>query len=193
MGRVQDCHCCTGAHRRTGSLGAMGEACSKHKYEATILMVGLDGAGKTTLKYRWAVKQACATQPTTGFDCVKVRQDDYLFTIWDLGGEDKIRALWRHHYAGIDVVVFVVDSGDVRRIKEAANELWMMAQSEELRDARLLVVANKQYLPTAMSVSEVADQLHLHKLEKRQWYIQGASSNGGEGVCEALEWIAFAL
>eukprot|EP00656_Telonema_subtile_P037961 TRINITY_DN4243_c0_g1_i2.p1 TRINITY_DN4243_c0_g1~~TRINITY_DN4243_c0_g1_i2.p1 ORF type:complete len:167 (-),score=38.25 TRINITY_DN4243_c0_g1_i2:277-777(-) len=150
-------------------------------------------SGKTTLMYQWVVHKAVATSPTVGFEYSTVRHNDYMFTVWDLGGEDKIRSLWRHHYSGIDAVVFVVDSSDVERIEEARNELWLMLGYEELRDARLLVVANKQDLPTAMSVAEISDGLELHKIEKRTWYIQGACATDGEGAYESIDWISFAL
>jgi len=64
-----------------------------------------------------------------------------------------------------------LDSNDRERINEAAEELGKMLNEDELRDAALLVFANKQDLPNAMSVAEVTDKLGLHSIRSRKWYI----------------------
>jgi len=88
-----------------------------------------------------------------------------------VGGQDKIRPLWRHYYQNTQGVIFVVDSNDRERSGEAAEELQKMLREDELRDAAVLVLANKQDLPNAMSVAEVTDKLGLHNM-RRKWYIQ---------------------
>ncbi len=47
-----------------------------------------------------------------------------------------------------------------------------MLNEDELRDALLLVFANKQDLPNAQSAAELTDKLGLHSLTNRTWYIQ---------------------
>ena len=47
-----------------------------------------------------------------------------------------------------------------------------MLNEDELRDALLLVFANKQDLPNAMNAAEITDKLGLHGLKQRTWYIQ---------------------
>ena len=115
------------------------------------------------------------------------------FTVWDVGGQDKIRPLWRHYYQNTQGVIFVVDSNDRERIGEAAEELQKMLREDELRDACLLVLANKQDLPNAMSVAEVTDKLGLHALRNRKWYIQAACATSGDGLYEGLDWMAHTL
>jgi ADP-ribosylation factor protein 1 len=78
----------------------------------------------------------------------------------------------------------VVDSNDRERISEAAEELNKMMREDELRDAVLLVFANKQDLPNAMPVSEVTDKLGLHSLRQRKWFIQGCCAVEGFGLYE---------
>ena len=92
------------------------------------------------------------------------------FQCWDIGGQDKLRTLWRHYYDGSHAVIFVVDSADRDRIEEAQETLQTMLSSEELKDAVLLVYANKQDLPGAMTTPEVVDKLGLFQL-KRKWFI----------------------
>ena len=73
--------------------------------------------------------------------------------MWDVGGQDKIRPLWRHYFQNTQGIIFVVDSNDRDRVVEAREELQRMLNEDELRDAMLLVFANKQDLP----VSTLAD------------------------------------
>lgn len=67
--------------------------------------------------------------------------------MWDVGGQDKIRPLWRHYYTGTQGLVFVVDSCDRERIDEARQELHRILSDREMKDCLLLVFANKQDLP----------------------------------------------
>ena len=90
--------------------------------------------------------------------------------VWDVGGQDKIRPLWRHYYQGTNGLIYVVDSNDRDRIEDAREELNKMLNEDEMRDAVLLVFANKQDLPNAMTAAEVTEKLGLHNLRHRQWF-----------------------
>ena len=65
-----------------------------------------------------------------------------------------------------------MDSNDRERVGEAREELNRMLAEDELRDAVLLVFANKQDLPNAMGAAEITEKLGLHNLRNRNWYIQ---------------------
>jgi len=132
------------------------------KKEMRILMVGLDAAGKTTILYKLKLGEVVTTIPTIGFNVETVEYKNISFTVWDVGGQDKIRPLWRHYYQNTQGVIFVVDSNDRDRIDDskdyehsAKEELNRMLSEDELREAVLLVFANKQDLPNAMKVQEV--------------------------------------
>ena len=94
------------------------------------------------------------------------------FNVWDVGGQDKIRPLWRHYYTGTQGLVFVVDSQDRERIDEAKQELHRILSDREMKECLLLVFANKQDLPNAMNAAEITDKLGLHGLRGRTWLIQ---------------------
>lgn len=64
-----------------------------------------------------------------------------------MGGQDKIRPLWRHYYTGTQGLIFVVDCADRDRIDEARQELHRIINDREMRDAIILIFANKQDLP----------------------------------------------
>jgi ADP-ribosylation factor protein 1 len=139
------------------------------KKEMRILMVGLDAAGKTTILYKLKLGEIVTTIPTIGFNVETVEYRNISFTVWDVGGQDKIRPLWRHYFQNTQGIIFVVDSNDRDRITEAREELQRMLNEDELRDAILLVFANKQDLPNAMSAAEITDKLGLHSLRQRAW------------------------
>ncbi|XP_061354551.1 uncharacterized protein LOC133299131 [Gastrolobium bilobum] len=159
------------------------------KFEWRILMVGLDSSGKTTILYKLKMGETVRTIPTIGFNVESIEYKNVRFTIWDVGGQNKIRSLWRHYFQNTNGVVFVVDSNDRQRISEARNELHNLLSDFELESAVLVVFANKQDLPTAMSVREVADKLALHSLGNRSWYIQSTSAISGQGLYQGLDWL----
>jgi ADP-ribosylation factor protein 1 len=160
------------------------------KKEMRILMVGLDAAGKTTILYKLKLGEIVTTIPTIGFNVETVEYKNISFTVWDVGGQDKIRPLWRHYYQNTQGLIFVVDSNDKDRVGEAHDELHRMLSEDELREAIVLVFANKQDLPNAMSVAEVTDKLGLHSLQNRKWYIQATCATSGEGLFEGLDWLS---
>merc|ERR1711965_10589 len=160
------------------------------KREMRILMVGLDAAGKTTILYKLKLGEVVTTIPTIGFNVETVEYKNISFTVWDVGGQDKIRPLWRHYYQNTQGIIFVVDSNDRERVGEAKDELNRMLSEDELRDGVLLVLSNKSDLPQAMSAAETADKLGLHSLRNRKWYIQATCATNGEGLCEGPDWLS---
>ncbi|CAH0400918.1 unnamed protein product [Chilo suppressalis] len=160
------------------------------KKQMRILMVGLDAAGKTTILYKLKLGDIVTTIPTIGFNVETVEYRNISFTVWDVGGQDKIRPLWRHYYQNTQGLIFVVDSSDTKRIAEAENELANMLKEDELRDAVILVFANKQDMPNAMTAAELTNALNLNNLRNRRWYIQATCATQGQGLYEGLDWLS---
>ncbi|KAM9845864.1 ADP-ribosylation factor 4 [Aulostomus maculatus] len=160
------------------------------KKQMRILMVGLDAAGKTTILYKLKLGEIVTTIPTIGFNVETVEYKNICFTVWDVGGQDKIRPLWRHYFQNTQGLIFVVDSNDRERIPESAEELNKMIQEDELKDAVLLIFANKQDLPNAMAVSELTNKLGLQNLHNRTWHAQATCATQGTGLYEGLDWLS---
>mmetsp|Transcript_51698 Transcript_51698/g.160402 ORF Transcript_51698/g.160402 Transcript_51698/m.160402 type:complete len:183 (+) Transcript_51698:84-632(+) len=161
--------------------------------EKRILMLGLDAAGKTTILYRLKLGEVVTTVPTVGFNVETVEYGNIHFNVWDVGGQDKIRKLWRHYYRGTDGLIFVVDSNDRDRTADARDELQKMLAEEEMQGAALLVLANKQDLPGALPAAELVEKLALTGIRQQQWYIQGAVATTGDGLYEGLDWLSRVL
>lgn len=157
--------------------------------EVRILILGLDGAGKTTILYKMSIGEVVDTVPTIGFNVETVTYKNIKFNVWDLGGQSSIRPYWRCYYADTAAVIYVVDSADTDRISIAKEALIDMLSEEELQSANLLVFANKQDQEGALTPSEVATGLGLHLLKERNWRIEGCSAVQGTGLSEGLDWL----
>lgn len=158
--------------------------------EVRMLMIGLDAAGKTTILYKLKLGEVVKTVPTIGFNVESVNYKNISFNVWDIGGQDKIRALWRHYYEGTQGIIFVVDSNDQNRLPAAKKEILNVLQEPELKGACLLVFANKQDLPKAVSTAQMIEALGLRDIKDRPWHVQGATATTGEGLFEGLEWVS---
>jgi small GTP-binding protein len=158
-----------------------------------ILLVGLDAAGKTTVLYKLKLGDTVHTIPTVGFNVETVQYKRLSFTMWDIGGQDKIRPLWRHYYDGTDAIIFVVDSNDRERIETVTDELHKMLQFQELDKACLLVLANKQDLPNSMTTTEIMQKMGVDKLRGRDYYVQSCVATTGDGLYEGLDWLSRTL
>ncbi|XP_042606457.1 ADP-ribosylation factor 3 [Cyprinus carpio] len=151
------------------------------KKEMRILMVGLDAAGKTTILYKLKLGEIVTTIPTIGFNVETVEYKNISFTVWDVGGQDKIRPLWRHYFQNTQGLIFVVDSNDRERVNEAREETKRILTHHQLKQADL---------PNAMNAAEITDKLGLHSLRHRNWYIQATCATSGDGLYEGLDWLA---
>ncbi len=159
------------------------------KKEMRILMLGLDAAGKTTILYKLKLGQSVTTIPTVGFNVETVNYKKIKFNVWDVGGQDKIRPLWRHYYTGTQGLIFVVDSADRERVDEARSELHKIVNDREMQDAIILVLANKQDLPDSMKPEEIQEKLDLFKMRSRTWIVQPTCAITGDGLYEGLQWL----
>lgn len=163
------------------------------KREYRILMLGLDAAGKTTILYRLKLGEVTTTVPTIGFNVELVEYKNISFTVWDVGGQSKLRMLWRHYYKDNDALIFVVDSVDKDRMELAKNELEALLSADEMKSTLVLVLANKQDLAGAMDIQSMAQALDLNRLCNNPWYIQPCVATSGEGLYEGLDWLSSAL
>lgn len=158
--------------------------------EQKITIVGLDGAGKTTILHQLHKGEHIDTEPTLGFNVEVVEYNHVRMTMWDLGGQTKIRSCWKKYFLQANAVIFVIDSSDASRFDEAKTELTNMLQNMDLRDIPLLVYANKQDNPLAKLPSEVAEVLGLNTIDaKRAKHIQKGNGITGEGLAEGLNWL----
>nr|CAD7392780.1 unnamed protein product [Timema cristinae] len=166
-------------------------------------MVGLDNAGKTTILYQYLMNEVVHTSPTIGSNVEEVVWKNIHFIMWDLGGQQSLRAAWSTYYSNtelanalvvlsstaedgeievrISFIIVVIDSTDRERLAVTREELYRMLAHEELSKAAVLIYANKQDLKGSMTAAEISKQLDLTSIKKHQWQIQSCCALTGEG------------
>ncbi|PNH09923.1 ADP-ribosylation factor [Tetrabaena socialis] len=162
--------------------------------EGRLLCVGLDAAGRTSWLYSLIFPgENLVTIPTIGFNVETVKDGDMALTIWDVGGCDKIRPLWRHYFQNTDSVVFVVDAHDTR-LDEVTEEVRRLMGAEELHDVPCLVIANKQDLHGALSHTALSERMQLPQIMgKRMWTCMPGALHNKELTSQHLRWLVSAV
>lgn len=162
--------------------------------DCRILMVGLDAAGKSTLLYQFKLGETVTTIPTIGFNVETVDCGKLHMTIWDVGGQDRIRPLWRHYFQGTQGMIFVIDLSDGERAEEAAMELEKVLSDPSMGAVPVLIFANKSDMPQRLTVSQLSARMDLPALlGRRKWLVQESVATTGQGLHEGIGWLSNAL
>lgn len=173
-------------------MGQLWTKLFRHK-DVRILLLGLDGAGKTTILYRLKLGEVVTHIPTIGFNVESLQYKNLSFTAWDIGAKDKMRPLFRHYYKGTDAVVIVIDSSDIHRLDELYCDVLKPALlAEELATSVFLFLANKKDLPDTIGKEELSAVLNL-KCVKHTWTMIETSAITGQGLMESMDWLALQL
>ncbi|XP_055989040.1 ADP-ribosylation factor-like protein 11 [Sorex fumeus] len=158
------------------------------RMEAQVVMMGLDSAGKTTLLYRLKGHQPVKTLPTVGFNVEPLDMPGHVsLTLWDVGGQSRLRASWKDYLEGMDILVYVLDSTDEARLPEALAELAAVLDHPHMASVPFLVLANKQEAPDALPLMEIRARLGLERFQGHSWALQACSALTGVGLPEALQ------
>ena len=111
--------------------------------------------------------------PTQGFNIKSFKQPGFTFNVWDIGGQKAIRKHWKNYFDQIDLLMYVIDATDKKRLEECLEELSNLLEEDELSGVPLLFFANKQDLITALQPDEIVEQLMLDQIDDRDWSIFG--------------------
>ncbi|CAE7246294.1 arl6 [Symbiodinium sp. KB8] len=162
------------------------------KQSATVVVVGLDGSGKTTILNQLKPGSVSyEVAPTVGLSVEEFETDSIKFQAFDMSGESRSRALWDRQYASADAIIFVLDSGDRMRLAVAKDELDHMLEQPAVaeRPVPLLVFANKMDLRGAMEPVECMAGLGLQGITTKPWHIQASDARSGTGLEEGMRWL----
>ncbi|CAE6359617.1 unnamed protein product [Rhizoctonia solani] len=161
--------------------------------EMKLLILGLDNAGKTTMLYKITMGEAVDTAPTVGSNTEVFEYKNLKFVLWDIGGQTSLRQSWSQYFTAARAVILVIDSCDAGRLSLAKEELHKMCADESLKNALLLVFANKQDVRGCLTPARISEELKLTDLRDRQWHIMACSALTGQGLFEGLDWLASRL
>ncbi|XP_014667065.1 PREDICTED: ADP-ribosylation factor-like protein 5B [Priapulus caudatus] len=157
--------------------------------EHKVIIVGLDNAGKTTILYQFLMDEVVHTSPTIGSNVEEVTWKNIRFLMWDIGGQESIRAAWHTYYANTEVVILVIDCTDRERLSLVKEEFYNMLANEDLVKSVVLVYANKQDVKGSMTAAEISKYLNLTSIKAHTWHIQACCALTGEGLNSGLEWV----
>ena len=163
------------------------------KKEASILCLGLDNSGKTTIINRLKPEKSQTTDivPTVGFTIEKLILPGLIFTVFDMSGQGRYRNLWEHYYRDAQAIIFVIDSSDKLRIVVAKEELDELLNHGDIKTKPIPVLffANKMDMRDSLSPVQVSNLLKLDGLREKPWHICASNAITGEGLHEGVEWL----
>jgi small GTP-binding protein len=163
---------------------------TKNKNNFKIIILGMQNAGKTTILYRLSLGQFVKTTPTIGSNVEELTYNNVKIQAWDLGGQESTRSVWDVYYMNTDGVVFVVDSQEDEYFEESKAEFYKLLKHPSLRNAVILIFANKQDLPGAKKVDKIIEDYEFNKIKNQIWQVQPCSAMKGEGLINGIKWLS---
>ena len=162
----------------------------KESYKVT--MLGLDDSGKTKILYLLKFNEDVLTLPTIGFNCEKINNPNWEkdISIWDVGGQEKLRPLWVHYFNNIKGLIWVYDISNKKRFEESKNELKKILNSPDMNNKLpILIFANKSDLNANENIIEDFIEGIKDYLKDRPYFITACSINNIESYKEGLDWL----
>jgi len=159
--------------------------------EKRIMMFGADGVGKTAILYKLKLGDDILTTPTIGFNVETIPYRDANFTIWDLGGHESIRTLWKHYTQNVDGSIIVINgSGDIDSQKDIISNF--LNEVNDLKTKPILVYVNKKDI-SQYQLFEVEQAFDSIRFSCSNIKFILSSSKTGEGLYEGLAFLFSAL
>ena len=153
------------------------------------LLAGLENSGKTTLLNILASGEVVQTAPTIGLNVKSFRKGGVNMKAWDIGGQQKFRDEWGRYTRGCDVIVFMVDASDKKKIDTARYELHRLLENPELSKVPLLVLGNKVDTEPHMSHDNVIQALNLDYITENKWTMINISCTRNVNLDKVVEWL----
>ncbi|KAF1573577.1 ADP-ribosylation factor-like protein 13A, partial [Eudyptes moseleyi] len=132
--------------------------------KVTLLVVGLDNAGKTSVIMDIERALAGEVLPVAQPGQTRLRVDRFEVTLVDLPGGQRSRSAWRSHYSEAHGLLFVLDSSDLVRMEEARKVLSRVLSHPDVSGKPILLLANKQDAASALLPCELIERLSLERL-----------------------------
>mmetsp|Transcript_7904 Transcript_7904/g.14017 ORF Transcript_7904/g.14017 Transcript_7904/m.14017 type:complete len:191 (-) Transcript_7904:404-976(-) len=162
-----------------------------------ILLVGLDGAGKTTITYQITLGKHINTVPTMGHNKESIKYEGKKLDLFDVGGSMLVRETWRLYARGADAIIFVVDSTDQARMEEAAEALKKLFFQDEafkkadpvLANMPVLIMANKQDLPGALPAAKIQKLFDTDSIPCKALQVIPTDARSGSNIQAAMMWL----
>ena len=162
---------------------------SRSRNNFKIIILGIQNAGKTTILYRLSIGQLVKTTPTIGSNVEEISYNNVKLQAWDLGGQESTRSVWNVYFVNTDAIIYVIDTHD-ETYDDSKTQLYKLLQNDALKNAVILIYANKQDLPGAKNVAEIIRIYELDTIKDHIWHIQPCSAQTGEGLITGMKWLS---
>jgi signal recognition particle receptor subunit beta len=103
----------------------------------------------------------------------------------DIGGQDKLRGIWKFYIKNCEGLFYVVDSSDRERIELARSELYSLLDFEDMKKIPVIIIANKQDIETSLSLIEIEKFMKLAEIQN-PYHVYGTCATTGEGLLKAF-------
>jgi len=153
------------------------------------IMVGLDNSGKTVILYNLKLGEVVTSIPTIGFNVESIEYKNIELTIYDIGGQDKIRTLWKHYYSEKHFVIYVIDASNLVNIRESIDFLVPLTHEPEFKDAVFLIFANKQDLPNCIPIAHLRSMINDATNFDTRIHIEPCCAFNISDLHRGLDWI----
>ena len=160
---------------------------SRNKFK--IILLGIQNAGKTTILYRLSIGQLVKTTPTIGSNVEEISYNNVKLQAWDLGGQESSRSMWEVYYVNTDAIIYVIDTHD-ETFDDSKEQFYKLLKNDTLKNAIILIYANKQDLPVAKSIEEIMQIYGFDNIKDHIWHIQPCSAMTGEGLITGMKWLS---
>ena len=162
---------------------------SRSRNNFKIIILGIQNAGKTTILYRLSIGQLVKTTPTIGSNVEEISYNNIKLQAWDLGGQQSTRSVWDVYFVNTDAIIYVIDTHD-ETYDDSKTQFYKLLSNEALKNAVILIYANKQDLPGAKNVAEIIQIYELDTIKDHIWHIQPCSAQTGEGLITGMKWLS---
>ena len=162
---------------------------SRSRNNFKIIILGIQNAGKTTILYRLSIGQLVKTTPTIGSNVEEISYNNVKLQAWDLGGQESTRSIWDVYFVNTDAIIYVVDSHD-ETYDDSKTQFYKLLKNDALKNAVILIYANKQDLPGAKNVGDIIRIYELDTIKNHIWHIQPCSAQTGEGLITGMKWLS---
>ena len=162
---------------------------SRSRNNFKIIILGIQNAGKTTILYRLAIGQLIKTTPTIGSNVEEISYNNIKLQAWDLGGQESTRSLWNVYYVNTDAIIYVIDTHD-ESYDDSKTQFYKLLENDTLKNAVILIYANKQDLPGAKNVADIIQIYELDTIKDHIWHIPPCSATTGEGLITGMKWLS---
>lgn len=158
-----------------------------------VLVLGLDGAGKSSLLHSFSNSWSDGEpQPTQGLHAVSISREDLSIEFLEIGGGLELRQYWQKYLPKALMLVYVVDASNTQLFPLAKTHLHELLASDP--HLPLMVLANKQDCPGARTITDLHEALSLSEVGDRKLFVIGTfvqkeAEEPSSGVKDALEII----